>query len=227
EATLKRDKKLAPAVDAFNRKVERRLLSGVEVRKTVEGDPAKTKLVYLPGSYVLMRPTVKPAHKFSARLLGPWLVNKHDLETETVTLTSLTDGKIRKAATDTLVPFDDSNATVEDMKDMAAMDKEVYMLEEVRSHTRNERGRFKEKDRYAFEAKWLGYEETTMEPWTNLDGSGPFIEYCKNNPKLKKIFNESDTTTKTTKTKRGRRKKKDWQRESSSDDSDDSDLYKG
>ncbi|GKT26308.1 hypothetical protein ADUPG1_004693, partial [Aduncisulcus paluster] len=63
EATLKRDKKLAPAVDAFNRKVERRLLSGVEVRKTVEGDPAKTKLVYLPGSYVLMRPTVKPAHK--------------------------------------------------------------------------------------------------------------------------------------------------------------------
>ncbi|GKT35753.1 hypothetical protein ADUPG1_003047, partial [Aduncisulcus paluster] len=122
EATLKRDKKLAPAVDAFNRKVERRLLSGVEVRKTVEGDPAKTKLVYLPGSYVLMRPTVKPAHKFSARLLGPWLVNKHDLETETVTLTSLTDGKIRKAATDTLVPFDDSNATLEDMKDMAAMD---------------------------------------------------------------------------------------------------------
>ncbi|GKT17534.1 hypothetical protein ADUPG1_004202, partial [Aduncisulcus paluster] len=105
--------------------------------------------------------------------------------------------------------------------------KEVYMLEEVRSHTRNERGRFKEKDRYAFEAKWLGYEETTMEPWTNLDGSGPFIEYCKNNPKLKKIFNDSDTTTKTTKTKRGRRKKKDWQRESSSDDSDDSDLYKG
>ncbi|GKT32631.1 hypothetical protein ADUPG1_002314, partial [Aduncisulcus paluster] len=44
EATLKRDKKLAHAVDAFNKQVEERLLSGVEIRRTDSSDPAKTKL---------------------------------------------------------------------------------------------------------------------------------------------------------------------------------------
>ncbi|GKT31096.1 hypothetical protein ADUPG1_001842, partial [Aduncisulcus paluster] len=121
EATLKRDKKLAPAVDAFNKQVEERLLSGVEIRRTDSSDPAKTKLVYLPGSYVLVKPRTKVAHKFSSRLLGPWLVTKHDLETETLTLTSLADGKTRKIASDAVVPFDDSNATLDDMKDMAVM----------------------------------------------------------------------------------------------------------
>ncbi|GKT35218.1 hypothetical protein ADUPG1_002949 [Aduncisulcus paluster] len=219
EATLKRDKKLAPAVDAFNKQVEERLLSGVEIRRTDSSDPAKTKLVYLPGSYVLVKPRTKVAHKFSSRLLGPWLVTKHDLETETLTLPSLADGKTRKIASDAVVPFDDSNATLDDMKDMAVMDDEEYVIEEVIGHVRNARGRFKEKDRYAFKVKWLGYEETTMEPWGNLAGSGPFIEYCKSDPNLKKVFIDGDKS----RSNRGRRRKqKDYNRESS--DSDDSEY---
>ncbi|GKT27875.1 hypothetical protein ADUPG1_004806 [Aduncisulcus paluster] len=131
----------------------------------------------------------------------------------------MADGKTRKIASDAVVPFDDSNATLDDMKDMAVMDDEEYVIEEVIGHVRNARGRFKEKDRYAFKVKWLGYEETTMEPWGNLAGSGPFIEYCKSDPNLKKVFIDGDKS----RSNRGRRRKqKDYNRESS--DSDDSEY---
>ncbi|GKT31101.1 hypothetical protein ADUPG1_001846, partial [Aduncisulcus paluster] len=89
----------------------------------------------------------------------------------------------------------------------------------VVSHTRNPRGKSSEKDKYRFTVKWLGYEETTVEPWSNLEGSTQFVEYCKRDKKLKEIF-----LTKSRKNGgNGKRKRKDWQREDSESSEETSD----
>ncbi|GKT35895.1 Retrovirus-related Pol polyprotein from transposon 412 [Aduncisulcus paluster] len=221
EATLKRDKKIAPAVDAFNKQVEKRLIHGVQIERLGADDgPARTRLVYTPGSFVMLKPRTKVSHKFSSRLIGPWLVEKHNVETETLTLRNINDDSVTKVAADVVVPFDDSHATWEEMKAAATMDKEDYIVEEILSHTRNSGGRFAEKDRYLFEVKWLGYDKTDMQPWNNLVGNTSFVQYCKKDKKLKALFLDKKKGRNT----RGR-KKKDWQEEESEETSDES--YRG
>ncbi|GKT31397.1 hypothetical protein ADUPG1_002015, partial [Aduncisulcus paluster] len=168
EATDKRDGKLAEEINAYNERLDERLTKGlVDIPRDEEGrfKPDK-RFIYPKGSYVLEKPAVKPSHKLGPRLEGPYLVLEHKFDTDTIVIRDLKTKKDRRISADRVTPFDDTEFTEKEMIELAQLDTQEYLVEEILSHERTSTGRMKEVDRYEFEVKWVGYKETLCEGHT-------------------------------------------------------------
>ncbi|GKT30329.1 hypothetical protein ADUPG1_001478, partial [Aduncisulcus paluster] len=76
------------------------------------------------------------------------------------------------------------------MIELAQLDTQEYLVEEILSHERTSTGRMKEVDRYEFEVKWVGYKETSMLGYKDLAHLTLFKDYVKGIPSLTRIFKD-------------------------------------
>jgi hypothetical protein len=67
----------------------------------------------------------------------------------------------------------------EQARELAIRDSDQFIVEKVLRHFGNPNGR---KDQLFFEVKWLGYEKTTREPWSNLRKTEGLHDYLRNHP---------------------------------------------
>ena len=144
----------------------------VEARKARANDKEPTS--FAVGEYVLCLPIEKTG-KLAARREGPLKVIWCDDATNSYKLQSLVDPNrvllVHKERMCKFATREDINS--EELKKLAALDEEEYMVETVLGH------RGASINDIEFKLKWSGYEETTWEPWVNVEGCIKLDEYLK------------------------------------------------
>ena len=132
-----------------------------------------------PGSFVLVawpvtrfNPQGRPS-KWDTMYRGPYEVLSYNEKGE-YKLRNLVTGKEEAPKTVHLLkPFhyDEMRTTP---REVALKDhKDVYIIDRIDGH----RGSFTRKSEVAFKVKWLGYEESTWEPWKNVRDNSVTHEY--------------------------------------------------
>ena len=134
-----------------------------------------------PESYVLVNyPETgfgkKPPHKLASYLKGPMRVISHN--GPRYTLLDLTTNKEVQTHVTTLRQFLYDPQTT-DPRQIANKDKQLYDVERIISH----KGTWTHKKTLKFEVKWVGYDETTLEPWKNLLHNARLHDYVKSHKK--------------------------------------------
>ncbi|GKT30028.1 hypothetical protein ADUPG1_001349, partial [Aduncisulcus paluster] len=190
EAVQKRQASEKRQIDKINEKLDKQMTEGLkDVPRDEEGRLAPgAEFVYRKGTYVLLKPAVKPSSKFAPRLGGPYLVLNHFAKTNTVEFRDLVTGAVQKVPAVRLIPFDDSRLFTKELKQLTELDSTEYVVEEILGHPYTRNGRLAERDRYEFEVKWLGFAKPTMETYNSIVFTKPFRTYCTSRPKLLRTF---------------------------------------
>jgi hypothetical protein len=134
--------------------------------------------VFPADSYVLQRyerDGHRPPHKLNTTLRGPHKVVAYHRGRSKYTVRNMTNNKLEDFHEQHLQPFYYDPARVNPME-VAARDKQQYVVQEIRGHRGNPR--FSKK--MTFEVKWAGYDETSWEPWDNVKTTHQLHVYLAN-----------------------------------------------
>ncbi|GKT30517.1 hypothetical protein ADUPG1_001542, partial [Aduncisulcus paluster] len=206
EATERRDAKVIRDVDKANDKLDGALTRGlVDVPADANGQLTPEKdYVYRRGTYVIENPAVKPGHKISPRIHGPYLVVDHIKESETVVIRDLKSKKDKRVTAARIIPFDDARMSLDDMIALTELDSSEYIVEEIVSHRYTSAGKMPMVERYTFEVVWLGWPNPTWEEYRYIVKTPAFREYCRSRPELQRVYANKMKATKSRKKRKSR-----------------------
>jgi hypothetical protein len=163
------------------------MLQEAKLVQNKRDDKKKNKVIkepiteYPSGSYVLlawpitrMNPNGRPT-KFDTLYRGPYKVIKHD-DHGTYWLLNIVTGRPENLKSiHSIKPFY-YDPTRTDPMTIALKDfKDEYLIESVIT----DNGKWKNKTQLAFEIKWIGYKETTTEPWANVRDNSVLHDYLR------------------------------------------------
>ncbi|GKT34344.1 hypothetical protein ADUPG1_007712, partial [Aduncisulcus paluster] len=123
-------------------------------------------------SYVLVRPKKKPP-KLHPRWAGPVEVVKLFKDRNSLEVKWLSGKEENEVISlRRIVKFRSQDYSLEDLKKLAQLDDEAYVVEEIRGHRMGDDG-------LELLIKWLGYEEVFWEPKDGLKTVPLVMEYCQ------------------------------------------------
>jgi len=140
---------------------------------------------YELGSYVLLtRVHDDKPRKLAPRLLGPFKVIAHHPGQVLYKLQSLVDpSDVREVHTERMRSFLGEGLSLEAMRQLAANDKEEFLVDEVMTH----KGTTKDDIEFLIHWRGYGHEEDSWEPFENCNGNDKLELYLKAHPDVKKI----------------------------------------
>lgn len=146
----------------------RRLQQAVAERR---GGAPPDPTSYDPGTPVLVKPLARRA-KLTRRMLGPRVVVEQI--NNIVTVRDLLDNSVHRYYVDRLKPYDDSRT--EDLQVLAAGDTAEYVVDRIIAHEFRPSTSRAKRNLYLHTA-WLGYSDTTWEPYYDNQDVGPMRDY--------------------------------------------------
>lgn len=146
-------------------------------------------LVEYPSDGFLMNP--RPPNKLMTNLKGPLQVISHD--GPAYLLRDMVSTRPVSAHVSRLRLFEYDKERINPVE-VAAKDAGAYLVEKVLDH-RNYNAKTRLRSNLEFLVKWVGYEETTWEPWSSLHSNLRTHEYMEDIHYLKKLIPKRYTDT--------------------------------
>ncbi|GKT20489.1 hypothetical protein ADUPG1_011731 [Aduncisulcus paluster] len=125
-----------------------------------------------PHEYVLLRPVAnQKVSKVHPKLLGPFEVQKEVTDRNCVTIKSLKDSKQQTIPLKRIVRFRHERYTMPELRQLAELDQEVYIVDQVLSHRVDADGMI------WYMCKWVGYDEPSEEPESGVGHTPAVLAY--------------------------------------------------